>query len=235
MTLIEQSIAQVRDSIHSAEKAAGRKAGSVKLLAVSKTRPSGDLRTAYELGQRDFGENYLQEAEQKIQELAALDVHWHFIGHIQSNKTRTIAELFDWVHSIDREKIARRLNDQRAEALPPLNVCLQVNISGEVSKSGIEPDGLLSLARAVDSMPRLRLRGLMALPAPGKDFDQQKQAFDQLSCLQQMLIEHGLSVDTLSMGTSSDMQAAIAAGATMVRIGTAVFGPRQTHGASPAV
>ncbi len=226
MNSIEQSITRVKQRIRAAEIAAQRPAHSVKLLAVSKTRPADALRAAYLCGQHSFAENYLQEAESKIAGLSDLDLEWHFIGSIQSNKTRTIAELFDWVHTVDRIKIAKRLSEQRSVDRLPLNICLQVNISGEASKSGVPPAELGELAEAIQHLPGLRLRGLMALPAPSTELHQQRKAFDALSCLQQELINMGIKLDTLSMGTTDDMEAAILSGATMVRIGTALFGPR---------
>jgi pyridoxal phosphate enzyme (YggS family) len=179
-----------------------------------------------------FGENYLQEAQDKIAELSSMGFQWHFIGPIQSNKTQTIATLFHWVHSVDREKIARRLNDQRPENLPPLNICLQVNISGEKSKSGVQPSALPALAANIAGLPRLRLRGLMAIPAPDIDFERQRKAFkavhEMFDFLKSELGSPGGAMDTLSMGMSNDLEAAIAEGSTMVRIGTDIFGPRAT-------
>jgi len=183
-----------------------------------------------QLGVRRFGENYLQEALQKIEALADLDLEWHFIGPIQSNKTRAIAEHFDWVHSVDRLKIARRLNEQRPAALAPLNVCLQLNVSAEQSKSGAEPAQLAALAAEVAALPRLRLRGLMAIPAATEDVARQRAAFRCMGEAQAQLQAAGLELDTLSMGMSGDLEAAIAEGATLVRIGTALFGPRPTRG-----
>jgi pyridoxal phosphate enzyme (YggS family) len=190
---------------------------------VSKTKPASAVREAYAAGVRDVGENYLQEALTKQQELSDLALIWHFIGPIQSNKTRAIAEHFDWVHSVDRLKIAQRLGEQRPAGLAPLNVCLQVNVSGEASKSGCEPADLPALAHAVCALPGLRLRGLMAIPQPTDDRASQEAAFARLRELQESL---GLDLDTLSMGMSHDLEAAIAQGATWVRIGTALFGAR---------
>ena len=198
----------------------------ILVLAVSKTRPSEDIRAAFSCGLSHFGENYLQEALQKIQELQELDLTWHFIGPIQSNKTRQIAENFDWVHSVDREKIARRLSDYRPHHLPPLEVCIQVNISGESSKSGVDLAGIPDLARIILELPRLRLRGLMAIPAPGGDPDRQRQDFERLRLALESLRSMAPELDTLSMGMSADLEIAIAEGATIVRIGTAIFGPR---------
>lgn len=223
---ITQQILKVREQIAEAEKRFARPQGSVQLLAVSKTRPAEDLRAALACGQRAFGENYLQEALGKIRVMSDCDVEWHFIGPIQSNKTREITEHFQWVHSVERLKIAQRLNDQRPAQLPPLNICLQVNTSGESSKSGVSPEGVLPLAQAILAMPRLILRGLMTIPAPEADFEKQRLPFRQLRELQQTLRGAGIKTDTLSMGMTDDLEAAIAEGATMVRIGTAIFGAR---------
>jgi pyridoxal phosphate enzyme (YggS family) len=193
------------------------------LLAVSKTKPAQALREAYAAGLRDFGENYLQEALGKQLELADLPLIWHFIGPIQSNKTRAIAEHFDWVHSVDRLKIAQRLSEQRPAELPPLNICIQVNVSGEASKSGCTPADLPALAEAISTLPRLKLRGLMAIPEPTEDRAEQDAAFAAVQRLQASL---NLPLDTLSMGMSHDLESAIAQGATWVRIGTALFGAR---------
>jgi len=195
----------------------------VGLLAVSKTKPASDLREAFSAGLRDFGENYLQEALGKQTELSDLPLIWHFIGPIQSNKTRAIAENFAWVHSVDRLKIAQRLSEQRPADLPPLNICIQVNVSGEASKSGCTPEDLPALAQAISALPNLRLRGLMAIPEPTEDSDEQNAAFAAVRTLQDQL---NLPLDTLSMGMSHDLEAAIAQGATWVRIGTALFGAR---------
>ncbi len=222
----------LRARIGEAEQRAGRPAGSVALLAVSKTQPAEAIRAAYAAGQRQFGENYLQEALAKQEAVSDLtDIVWHFIGPIQSNKTRAIATRFDWVHSVDRLKIAQRLSEQRPAAAPPLNVCLQVNISAEDSKSGVMPADVPLLARAVAALPRLRLRGLMAIPAPAAGFEQQRQPLRQLRLAMEGLSLGGL--DTLSMGMSDDLEAAIAEGATLVRIGTALFGPRGTATPKP--
>ncbi len=226
MNSIAQRLEQVRAQITQAEQQAGRAPGSVRLLAVSKTRPIDDLRAALGAGQTCFGENYLQDALPKIAALADEPVEWHYIGPIQSNKTREIAEHFAWVHSVDRLKIARRLSEQRPVDRPPLNVCLQINTSGEASKSGIAPDEALELARAIAELPRLHLRGLMTIPAPGKDYEQQRRPFRQLRELFEQLNAEGLALDTLSMGMTGDMEAAIAEGSTLVRIGTAIFGAR---------
>ncbi|ACO76568.1 alanine racemase domain protein [Azotobacter vinelandii CA] len=227
MSSIPESVAKVRARIREAAQASGRDPQNVRLLAVSKTKPASVLREAFACGQRDFGENYLQEALAKQAELADLELTWHFIGPIQSNKTRAIAEHFAWVHSVDRAKIAQRLSEQRPAHLPPLNICLQVNVSGEASKSGCEPEELAELAGAVAELPNLRLRGLMAIPEPSDDPAAQHAPFARLRELQESLGQHlGLDLDTLSMGMSHDLEAAIAEGATWVRIGTALFGAR---------
>ena len=227
MSTIADNILQVSSRIHAATLAANRAENSVRLLAVSKTKPAQDLREAYAAGLRDFGENYLQEALGKQLELADLPLIWHFIGPIQSNKTRAIAEHFDWVHSVDRLKIAQRLSEQRPADLPPLNICIQVNVSGEASKSGCTPADLPALASAINALPRLKLRGLMAIPEPTEDRAAQDAAFaavrDLIKGLQASL---NLPLDTLSMGMSHDLESAIAQGATWVRIGTALFGAR---------
>ncbi|CAI8941427.1 PLP homeostasis protein [Pseudomonas jessenii] len=223
MSTIADNILQVSSRIHAATLAANRAANSVQLLAVSKTKPAQDLREAYAAGLRDFGENYLQEALGKQLELADLPLIWHFIGPIQSNKTRAIAEHFDWVHSVDRLKIAQRLSEQRPADLPPLNICIQVNVSGEASKSGCTPADLPALANAICALPRLKLRGLMAIPEPTEDRATQDAAFATVQSLQASL---NLPLDTLSMGMSHDLESAIAQGATWVRIGTALFGAR---------
>ncbi|AXJ07453.1 YggS family pyridoxal phosphate-dependent enzyme [Pseudomonas fluorescens] len=223
MSTIADNIALVSSRIHAATAAAGRDENSVQLLAVSKTKPAQALREAYAAGLRDFGENYLQEALGKQLELADLPLIWHFIGPIQSNKTRSIAEHFAWVHSVDRLKIAQRLSEQRPTDLPPLNICIQVNVSGEASKSGCTPQDLPALAHAISALPRLKLRGLMAIPEPTEDRAEQDAAFAAVQKLQAGL---DLPLDTLSMGMSHDLESAIAQGATWVRIGTALFGAR---------
>ena len=223
MSTIAENIAKVGARIREAAQASQRDCGSIGLLAVSKTKPAAALRQAHAAGLRDFGENYLQEALEKQAELVDLDLTWHFIGPIQSNKTRAIAEHFAWVHSVDRLKIAERLCAQRPPQLPPLNVCLQVNVSGEASKSGCSPEQLPALAEAVARLPRLRLRGLMCIPEPTEDPGAQRAAFTRVRELQESL---GLDLDTLSMGMSHDLEAAISEGATWVRIGTALFGAR---------
>ncbi len=227
---ISAQLARVRASIAEAAHSSGRDPASVCLLAVSKTFGPEAVIEAADAGQREFGENYVQEAIDKIASVNAarpdLSLIWHFIGPLQSNKTRVVAEQIDWVHSVDRVKIAQRLSDQRPPHLPPLNICLQVNVSGEDSKSGVAPDELLALATEVAGLPRLRLRGLMAIPEPAKDPEAQRRPFALLRTLQQQLHAAGIPTDTLSMGMSADMTAAIAEGATIVRIGTAIFGKR---------
>ncbi|SEA69169.1 YggS family pyridoxal phosphate-dependent enzyme [Paraburkholderia sartisoli] len=218
----------VRQRIALAARVAGRDPRSVELLAVSKTFPAEDVRAAHAAGQRAFGENYVQEAVTKIEALVDLraNLEWHFIGPLQSNKSKPVAENFDWVHSVDRLKIAERLSAQRPDGLPPLNVCLQVNASGEASKSGVAPGEALELARAVAALPRLRLRGLMSIPEPAGDMDAQRAPHRLLHALFEQLRAEGLALDTLSMGMSGDLEAAVIEGATIVRIGTAIFGAR---------
>ncbi|MFG0722998.1 YggS family pyridoxal phosphate-dependent enzyme [Pseudomonas sp. GLN_6] len=223
MSTIAENIAKVGVRIREAAQASQRDCAAVGLLAVSKTKPAAAIREAFAAGVQDFGENYLQEALEKQAELSDLALTWHFIGPIQSNKTKPIAEHFAWVHSVDRLKIAQRLSDQRPAHLPALNICLQVNVSGEASKSGCNPDELPELAQAVTQLPNLRLRGLMTIPEPTDDPSEQRAAFARLRELQQSL---NLELDTLSMGMSHDLEAAIAEGATWVRIGTALFGAR---------
>jgi pyridoxal phosphate enzyme (YggS family) len=228
MTDIASRINQVKQRIRDAEQAAGRQAGSVRLLAVSKTRPVEDIRASINIGQLCFGESYVKEALGKIQQLAnESGIEWHYIGPIQSNKTASLAEHFDWVHSVDRLKIAQRLSDQRPANKAPLNVCIQVNTSGESSKAGIPPEQLDELAQRIQQLPRLRLRGLMTIPARQTDAEQQRVPFRQLRALFEKLNARGFQLDTLSMGMSDDMEAAIQEGATIVRIGTAIFGPRK--------
>ena len=223
MSTIADNLSTLADRIRSAAQAAGRDPGQVRLLAVSKTKPAAAIREVYAAGVRDVGENYLQEALAKQLELTDLPLTWHFIGPIQSNKTRAIAEHFDWVHSVDRLKIAQRLSEQRPAGPPALNVCVQVNVSGEASKSGCNPDELPALAQAIAALPHLKLRGLMAIPEPTDDPAAQAAAFARVRQLQDNL---NLGLDTLSMGMSHDLEAAIAQGATWVRIGTALFGAR---------
>lgn len=226
MSTITANWQAVHTAVRAAAQAAGRAPDSVHLLAVSKTFPPSAVREAYAAGQRAFGENYLQEALQKMASLHDLPLEWHFIGPIQSNKTRDIAAHFDWVHGVDRLKIAERLSAQRPEGLPPLEICLQVNVSGEESKSGVAPQEVEALALQVAGLPRLRLRGLMAIPAPIDDPARQHEPFRQMRELLARLNALGLQLDTLSMGMSHDFPAAVAEGATIVRIGTAIFGGR---------
>ena len=230
MSSILNNLQAVHAQINAAARSVDRDPNTVMLLAVSKTFGADAVIEAAQAGQRSFGENYLQEAVDKIAELGRvrpdLLLEWHFIGPIQSNKTRQIAENFDWVHTIEREKIAHRLSEQRPAHLPPINVCLQINISGESTKSGVAPSELQSLAQAIAAMPRLNLRGLMAIPEPAATYEQQRMPFRQLHQLYDALRAQGLPLDTLSMGMSADMNAAIAEGATMVRVGTAIFGKR---------
>ena len=224
---IDINLSRIRKEISNLETEHKRSTNSVQLIAVSKKKPASDITTAIKCGQRHFGENYLQEAIDKIQTINDPEVYWHFIGPIQSNKTTTIAENFQWVHTLDRLKIARRLNDARPDVVPTLNVCIQINISGENSKSGIHPSEAADFLKAMSEYKKLKVRGLMALPAPEDSFEKQCIAFAELRILFNQLknIESGL--DTLSMGTTQDMAAAIAEGATMVRIGTAIFGERE--------
>lgn len=226
MNPIEQGLRQVEARIAAAARQCGRPASDVRLVAVSKTRPAKDIATAYRAGQRAFGENYLQEAVAKIEALRGLDIEWHYIGQIQSNKTRPIAEHFHWVHGLSSLKHAQRLSDQRPYNLPPLAVCLQINLSGEAGKGGIREEEAETLARQVATLPRLWLRGLMALPAPSNDMDEQRAVFARLRSLLEHLNAAGLTLDTLSMGMSDDLEAAVCEGATLVRIGTAIFGAR---------
>lgn len=219
----------VQESIARAAAKAGRDAAQVRLLAVSKTLDAAAVRDLASCGQHEFGENYVQEALEKQATLRDLPLVWHFIGPIQSNKTRAIAENFSWVHSIDRLKIAERLSVQRPVGLPPLQVCIEVNVSGEASKSGVAPAELPALADAVSKLPRLRLRGLMAIPAPTPDVAAQRAAFRQVRQAFDALIACGHPLDTLSMGMSADLEAAILEGATIVRIGTVLFGERIKH------
>lgn len=227
MTSISERLQAVLTRLRQAENTAGRASGSVSLVAVSKTQPASAILEAYAAGQRAFGENYLQEALEKKAELTSLPLEWHFIGPIQSNKTRPIAEHFSWVHGVDRLKIAQRLSDARPDAMPPLNICIEVNVSGEESKGGAAPGEVRDLARAIAQMPKLALRGLMAIPAPTDDIALQHQQFRMLRELFESLRQEGLPLDTLSMGMSDDFPVAIAEGATIVRIGTAIFGPRK--------
>lgn len=223
---LSSRLQQVRLRLDAACAAAGRAPGAAELLAVSKTFPADDLRAAYDCGQRAFGENYVQELQQKCEALAGLDIEWHFIGPLQSNKTRVVAERAHWAHSIDRLKIAERLSAQRPDGLPPLNVCVQVNVSGEDSKSGCAPEQAAALVRAAAALPRLKLRGLMCIPEPTQDAARLAAQFARLRGLLQQLNAEGLALDTLSMGMSADLEAAVAEGATLVRVGSAIFGQR---------
>jgi PLP dependent protein len=227
MTAIDYNLQAVRSTIAQAAQAARRQPEDVMLLAVSKSVPVAAMREAYHAGQHVFGESYAQEAQRKIEALRDLPLEWHFIGPIQSNKTRAIAGNFSWAHSVDRFKIAERLSDQRPSGLPPLNVCIEVNLSGEASKGGIPPEAAEELAHAIARLPRLRLRGLMVIPAPAEGLEAQRRPFAQLRELMQQINAHeGLTLDTLSMGMSHDLEAAVLEGATIVRVGTAIFGAR---------
>ena len=228
MGAISAALQVCRQRISTACATSGRGPDCTHLLAVSKTFPASAIREAYAAGQTRFGESYVQEAVDKLAELADLPLEWHFIGPLQSNKTRAVAERFLWVHSVDREKIARRLSEQRPAHLPPLNVCLQVNISGEASKHGVAPDAALALARTVSQLPRLRLRGFMAIPEATSDLALLRERFHQVAALLANGQAMGLDLDTLSMGMSGDLEAAIQEGATMVRVGTAIFGARHS-------
>ncbi len=226
MSSIAENYSSIGQQIKLATQKAGRDANAVTLLAVSKTRTAEDIRGLYQLGQRQFGENYTQEALEKIAALSDLPIIWHFIGPIQSNKSRSIAEHFDWVHSVDRLKIAKRLSEQRPSHLPALNICVQVNISHELSKSGCLPESAEALLNQIAELPNLSLRGLMTIPAATTDITEQRQALARMKHLFETLQQKHPSLDTLSMGMSNDMEIAIQEGATMVRIGTALFGPR---------
>jgi hypothetical protein len=230
MTTIGSNLQTVRARIATACAQAQRQVTDVTLLAVSKTFGPDAVREAWQAGQRAFGENYIQEAVEKMALLADLPIEWHCIGPIQSNKTRLVAQHFDWVHTIDRLKVAQRLAEQRPDDKPPLNVCLQVNIDGGPSKSGIAPAEALALAREVARLPRLRLRGLMTIPEPAEGFEAQRAVHAQAAALLAQLRDAGLPLDTLSMGMTVDLEAAIAAGSTMVRVGTAIFGGRPRGG-----
>lgn len=227
MTTIASTLQAVNARIAKAAADAGRRPDEITLLAVSKTMPIAAIRAAHSAGQTDFGENYVQEALKKIQGLTNLPIRWHFIGPIQSNKTRLIAENFSWVHSVDREKIAERLSRDRPESLLPLQICLQVNVSGEDRKSGVAPEEVWSLAATIARLPRLQLRGLMTIPEPTTDTGLQHSRFRRLRELLNQLRQQGLELDTLSMGMSHDLEAAIREGSTIVRVGTAIFGERE--------
>lgn len=216
----------VRERVRTAARRAGRSADDVTIVAVSKLQSAEAIQLAYHAGQRHFGESYVREAEPKLESLAELDIVWHFIGRIQANKTRSIAERFHWAHTVDRERIARRLAEQRPYYAPPLNVLIQVNLEGEPQKGGIVPDDVESLAEAIAGMDKLALRGLMTIPPAGRSEGENRAHFDRLAALESRLVARGFRVDTLSMGMSDDFEAAIAAGSTCVRIGTAIFGPR---------
>lgn len=226
MSAIADNLQAVQARISKAAAAVGRSPESVRLLAVSKTWPLSCVVDAAEAGQRAFGENYVQEGIDKIAAISGRNLEWHFIGPLQSNKTKPVAEQFDWVHSIERLKIAERLSAQRPAYLSPLQVCVQVNVSGEASKSGCAPGDALALCRAVAALPGLQLRGLMAIPEPVDDPLAQRLPFRQLRQLSEQIRAAGLPLDTLSMGMSHDLEAAVAEGATIVRIGTAIFGER---------
>jgi pyridoxal phosphate enzyme (YggS family) len=230
MTTIADKLQQVRTRIDAACKACGRDPTNVRLLAVSKTFPEAALRAAHAAGQTAFGENYVQEGVAKIEALADLrergGIEWHCIGPLQSNKTRVVAEHFDWVHSVDRLKIAQRLSEQRPAHLSPLQLCLQVNVDGGANKSGVPPQEALVLARQVVELPNVRLRGLMAIPEPAEGFEEQRALFLRATALHEELRAAGIALDVLSLGMSADLEAAVAAGSTMVRVGTAIFGGR---------
>jgi len=226
---IKQQLIDINQKIANTATQFNREPSDIQLLAVSKTQPPSRILDAYHAGQQSFGENYLQEARDKQEVLKDLDINWHFIGPIQSNKTREIAEHFSWVHSVDRLKVAKRISKQRPEHLPPLNICLQVNIDNEPSKSGVSIGELPALTQSINLLPQLRLRGLMAIPAKRSNHDEQRAVFIQVAeLLQQLKLTNPcLDMDTLSMGMSDDMEAAIAAGATIVRVGSSIFGPRK--------
>jgi len=223
---LTENFRKIQDLLKHAAEAAGRDPAEVTLLAVTKKEPASLVLAAAEAGQRHFGENFVQEALDKMDETGRDDLVWHFIGHLQSNKTRPVAERFRWVHTVDRLKIAKRLSDQRPQDAPPLNLCIQVNVDDEASKAGVAPDEVAALARDVASLPRLRLRGLMCIPRERDEPQEQREPFARMRALLESLNDNGLGLDTLSMGMTGDFEAAIAEGATIVRIGTALFGPR---------
>jgi pyridoxal phosphate enzyme (YggS family) len=226
MTMIPANLETVRQRMVEACARYGRDPKSVQLLAVSKTHGPDMVEAAYQAGQLAFGENYVQEAVEKITTLRHLPLQWHCIGPIQSNKTRQVAGNFDWIHTVDRLKIAQRLSEQRPASMAPLQVCIQVNVDGGPTKSGVEPDAAVSLAQAVRELPRLQLRGLMCIPEPAPDFEAACALFKRARDLFLSLNAQGLALDTLSMGMSADLEAAIASGSTMVRVGSAIFGER---------
>jgi pyridoxal phosphate enzyme (YggS family) len=229
MVSIENNITSVKQRIELAAAQVGRGPDSIKLLAVSKTRPIEDIQVAFAAGLNALGENYVQEATDKIQSLDSLDAEWHFIGPLQSNKTRPVTEHFDWVHSVDRIKIAKRLSEQRPEHLPPLNLCLQINIDAEPSKSGVLPEQAIDLALSVSQLPNVHLRGLMAIPKVCDTLEAQRQPFRALRLLKEQInqrLDNYQKLDTLSMGMSGDIEAAILEGSTILRVGTDIFGPR---------
>ena len=227
MIRVTENFRKIQDLLAKAAADAGRSADQIRLLAVSKKKPAEAVLEAYSAGQRDFGENFVQEGLEKIAAVNRDDAIWHFIGHLQANKTRAVAEHFQWVHTIDRLKIARRLSEQRPADAADLNVCIEVNIDAEDNKSGVAPDEVGDLAAAVTELPRLKLRGLMCLPAIRTDFEEQRRPFSALRTLMDSLNESGLQMDTLSMGMTADYAAAIQEGATIIRIGTAIFGARE--------
>ena len=226
MTTIAGALQAIHDRIARASQLAGRRPEEVTLIAVSKAVAVDRIAEAHRCGQRAFGENYVQEALAKVEALRHMPLEWHFIGPIQSNKTRAIAEHFQWVHSVDRVKIAQRLAAARPAGMPPLEVCIQVNVSGEATKGGVAPGGELELARAIAALPRLRLRGLMAIPEPTDDVALQRRRYASVRAARDALVASGFALDTLSMGMSDDLEAAVAEGATAVRVGTAIFGAR---------
>ena len=225
---VTDNFRKIQDLLAQATGEAGRAAGDVRLLAVSKSKPAALVVQAAAAGQREFGENFVQEGIAKIDDVGRDDLVWHFIGHLQSNKTRAVAEHFDWVHTVDRLKIAERLSRQRPHHSPDLNVCIQVNIDAEADKAGVAPDDLAELAKAAAELPKLKLRGLMCIPRPRDDFEAQREPFRRLARLAGLLADAGIPTDTLSMGMTADFRAAIHEGATIVRIGTALFGARET-------
>jgi pyridoxal phosphate enzyme (YggS family) len=231
MASIEKNITLVKKRVEQAATQAGRDPHSIKLLAVSKTRPIEDIQSAYNCGLNALGENYLQEATDKIRALETMGLEWHFIGPLQSNKTRPVSEHFDWVHSVDRLKIAKRLSEQRPVHLPPLNICLQINIDAETSKSGVLPEQAVDLALLIGQLPNIRLRGLMAIPRASSTLEAQRQPFREVRLLQEQInqqLDNSQKLDTLSMGMSGDIEAAIIEGSTILRVGTDIFGPRNS-------